>query len=360
MSSNDVVLENFLRGALAARPSVSATSWACAVASGDEVSTASGGIDSQGAATSSSTWFDLASLTKVLVTVPLAIRAFESGSIDPDAPINTLLPDRGWRWMSSHHNVGGSSMMMLLAHAAGAQPTSSIFTWGLSPQESILKILEMESSPLPNRVPQGHWTRSVYSDLGYIVLGSVLAGVANRPFRELAEEYLRSERLDGLSFTVPHGASVAGMGHCFLRGRELVGEVHDLNAFVLQDSASHAGLFGTLDGVLAALRVHSSVDHYERLSRTLAMPDSRHLDQSARGLGWETPSPGWSRGTFARQVGIAHVGSTGVNVWADGEGNASVLLSNRVGASDDAYTNEIASLRRSFAAVSDKVIYATR
>lgn len=99
------------------------------------------------------------------------------------------------------------------------------------------------------------------------------------------------------------------------------GEVHDENAFALGGAAGHAGLFGTIDGVLdAALNLLQHPD-----------PELRTRQTATRTLGWEIKHPGWSGGDLCSDETIGHTGFTGTGLWIDfHRGIAWSLLTNRV------------------------------
>jgi CubicO group peptidase (beta-lactamase class C family) len=120
------------------------------------------------------------------------------------------------------------------------------------------------------------------------------------------------------------------------RGRLLVGEVHDENAFALGGAAGHAGLFGTagavgeyarhllqvLDGRVGAVR-----------KETLQLFVARRTDvaNSSRALGWDTMLPTSSCGTRMSPRSFGHTGFTGTSLWIDPDrGVYVVLLTNRV------------------------------
>jgi len=102
------------------------------------------------------------------------------------------------------------------------------------------------------------------------------------------------------------------------------GEVHDENAFALGGAAGHAGLFGTVDGVLdAAERLLRGVEPWLALVR--------ERQSSTRCLGWEARHAGWSGGNACSDETIGHTGFTGTGLWIDfRRGLAWTLLSNRV------------------------------
>src|ERR1700744_1835045 len=108
------------------------------------------------------------------------------------------------------------------------------------------------------------------------------------------------------------------------RGRVLRGEVHDENAFALGGAAGHAGLFGTIDGLL---------DFAQGLLRVgePALAGIRTKQSAPRTLGWEARHQGWSGGDTCSEETIGHTGFTGTGLWIDfHRGLAWSLLTNRV------------------------------
>jgi CubicO group peptidase (beta-lactamase class C family) len=131
----------------------------------------------------------------------------------------------------------------------------------------------------------------------------------------------------------------------------LRGEVHDENAFALGGAAGHAGLFGTLDGVLDFAR--------ELLAGRALAPASvaaiRAEARPTRTLGWEIRHEGWAGGASCSPATIGHTGFTGTGLWLDWtRGLAWALLTNRVHPTRHADSG-IQPLRR---AVGDAVVAA--
>jgi len=105
------------------------------------------------------------------------------------------------------------------------------------------------------------------------------------------------------------------------------GEVHDENAFALGGASGHAGLFGTIDGVLDF--AHSLLDGSGLSPRSIEAIRTRESDK--RTIGWEGFYPGWHGGDACSPGTIGHTGFTGTGMWLDFErGLAWSLLTNRV------------------------------
>ncbi|MFN4252223.1 serine hydrolase domain-containing protein [Deinococcus sp.] len=253
-------------------------------------------------------WWDLASLTKPLLTAREILRAAGDGLLDLDDPLSRLLPDLAWMQDTPLH---GRTLRQLLTHTAGLGAWTPLYTWG-------------DAGTIRARFLQEPWEVTEpgpvrYSDLGYVLLGRVL---------ERARGQLLSDfTLDaGLTFT-PDPARTVSTEVCAWRGRLLTGETHDENAAALGGVAGHAGLFGTLDGVL---------DQAERLLRGGWLPAAAQAlalrpHAPERTLAFVHACPGWSGGSLCSPQAAGHTGFTGTGLWVDpGHGLAWVLLTNRV------------------------------
>jgi CubicO group peptidase (beta-lactamase class C family) len=136
------------------------------------------------------------------------------------------------------------------------------------------------------------------------------------------------------------------------RNRELVGEVHDANAWALDGVAPHAGLFGTAAAVgdigralLRALR-GAAVDGLARPA-TVRRYATRRTDVpgTTRALGWDTMKATSSCGRFMSPTAIGHTGFTGTSLWIDDVRDTYVvLLTNRVATA--ATADAVRSLRQ--------------
>ncbi len=269
-----------------------------------------------------SMWFDLASLTKVIFTTQRCLELVDAGQIDLDVPLSHYLPDlRQYDLKAVERQL---TVRKLLAHNTSLPAVEPLYTLGQDPETLRAYILQRDW-------PKG---ASVYSDINFILLGLLIERVTTIPLRE--------QKLPmGLSFTPPIDQSAA-TEFCTWRGRIIRGDVHDENAFALGGAAGHAGLFGTIDGVLDhALRILKS----ETLSPSL-MTEMMTPQFNNRTLGWEINHEGWHGGEGHSLKTIGHLGFTGTGLWIDYEGGyAWTLLTNRVHPSRHRETG-IMALRR--------------
>jgi CubicO group peptidase (beta-lactamase class C family) len=313
-----------------------------AAAVGDAVA-CFGVLEPGGAEVTPDTWYDLASLTKVLCTVPLCLDALAAGRLDPRATVRDLLPEVAW--LQARPNLGDATVLQLATHTSGLPAWQPLYTLGLPRATLLAHVLHTPLERPPGTI--------VYSDLGIIVLGHILERLCGgRGLHDQAAELFGRLELDhALGFEVPAGAPVAPTEQCPWRVRLLRGEVHDENAAALGGVAPHAGLFGTLAGVSGYARavldgrLHppAVVDYLSQEHARAAAPDLER-----RGFGWVLMHPGWSGGDLMSQRSIGHTGFTGTGLWIDLERRRfSVLLTNRVYPSRHVESG-IVGLRRAF------------
>lgn len=193
-----------------------------------------------------------------------------------------------------------------LAHQTHLPAVEPLYTYGQDPATLRAFILQRVWQPGP----------PVYSDINFVLLGIVIERLTGR---SLADQKLPL----GLTFR-PDPTVCAATEDCTWRGRVLRGEVHDENAFALGGASGHAGLFGTIDGVLDfALGLLQGTDP--------ALAPIRTRQSPTRTVGWEARHSGWSGGDLCSDATIGHTGFTGTGLWIDfGRGVAWSLLTNRV------------------------------
>jgi CubicO group peptidase (beta-lactamase class C family) len=274
------------------------------------------------------TWFDLASLTKVVFTTTAILRLVEAGRIGLDDPIAEAIPDL------RQYDVAGAperrlTYRQLLSHQTHLPAVEPLYTLGLDPQT-------LRAHVLQRAWPAGP---PVYSDINFILLGIALERLTGLA---LADQPLR----EGFSFR-PDPAQCAATERCTWRGKVMRGQVHDENAFALGGAAGHAGLFGTA----AALAGFAADLVGGRILGTEMLQALRQPESATRTLGWERPHPGWSGGDATASSVIGHTGFTGTGLWIDLDGGPSwALLTNRVHPSRHTDSG-IVALRRAVGAI---------
>ncbi|HET9621486.1 MAG TPA: serine hydrolase domain-containing protein [Kofleriaceae bacterium] len=282
-------------------------------------------VPTPGAPVDDATPFDVASLTKPMATAALAMVLAGDGALDLEAPVR--------RWFPAAATAG--TVRHLLGHAAGCVAHVEFFRF-LPPGSYAELIARAAGHPAG---PPG--VATVYSDLGYLLLGAILERVADAPLADAVRSAV-TEPLGLGGARYPGQARLVGAVATELTdARGLVeGLVHDENAHAGGGVCGHAGLFATIDDVArfaaafiatahGAPRGRWRPDVVQRFVTTAAAPATTWR------LGWDTPStqPGVSHAgdRWPRDGSIGHTGFTGTSLWLDLPRRRWVaLLTNRV------------------------------
>jgi CubicO group peptidase (beta-lactamase class C family) len=278
------------------------------------------------------TVYDLASLTKALVTSLLAMRAIAAGRLALDEPLWAPPPPAPAVGLTLRHRGG------FAAHRPFHQQVAA-----LSAGERRRRLVELAAAEPPEYAPG---TRAIYSDLGFILLGDRIERALGARLDVLAREQLFAPLgLTSLCFADPDlpgpfsGRVVAATQRCPVRGRMLVGEVDDLNCWAMGGVAGHAGLFG--DAADVAALAHALIATWRDDSGPGSVVPGPLLRQfwsaqeppgSTWRLGWDGPSPSGSlAGDLIHRRAVGHLGFTGCSLWIDPERETFVVtLTNRV------------------------------
>jgi serine-type D-Ala-D-Ala carboxypeptidase len=299
--------------------------------------------------------FDLASLTKPMATTSVVMELVGSGTLRLDEPVAGSFED--WRGADRE----AVTVRDLLEHASGL-PARLVD----APPDT-RREFEHEIGTI--RLEYAPRSASIYSDLGFILLGFL---AADRGRASLAEQFARimlrqadkrSVPLQpdpgGVTFTLSvdertHAAPTRPLDEDARRGRLLAGEVHDNYAAALGGSAGHAGLFGTAPGVgvfaralLRAARGASDAVPPFTPAMVSQFTARTTVPGSSRALGWDTMLPTSSCGTRMSARAFGHVGYTGTSLWIDPERDRYfVLLTNR--ACDGGTLDQMRAVRHAF------------
>jgi CubicO group peptidase (beta-lactamase class C family) len=272
------------------------------------------------------TLWDLASLTKVVGTTSAVLQLAAAGRVALDAPVQRYLPD----WAGA--NKARVTVRHLLTHSSGLPSWRPLYKEATTPESALALVLATQPDTAPG-------VRYAYSDLNFILLGTVVARVTGQPL----DAYLRDRVFAPLGmadtrFRPPASerARTAPTEYDPWRQRQIRGEVHDENAYALGGVAGHAGLFSTAADLSRLARAYlggGALDGRRVFdARTLAeFTRAQDTTVSRRALGWETPTGGNSAGHFLSRAAFGHTGFTGTSLWVDpGRGVYVLLLTNRV------------------------------
>ncbi len=283
----------------------------------------SGGRDARRLVTTS-TVYDLASLTKLIVTTVLVADDVAAGVID--------LNETPWSWWP------GVTVAHALRHDSGLPAHRPFFETLRRPREHGFMLGRRAGKALvvdavlrtACEAPPGE--RTLYSDLGFIALGALLEDRHGASLDALWAAHPlsagTSARFVDLEVEGYHSCTplVAPTERCAWRKRIVQGQVHDDNAFAMGGVAGHAGLFASLDDVvtIAARLLRRLQDRGDVLSQFAAQA-------TVRALGFDVVTPGGSTGDALSPSSVGHLGFTGTSIWFDVDvGAVYVLLSNTV------------------------------
>ena len=280
------------------------------------------------------TSYDLASLTKVVCTVTLALLAVERGSLELDDPVTRWLP---------RYPQESTTLRHLFTHTAGLVDHRPFYLNRRGRDQIEAAIYEEARGARPG-------DDVTYSDLGYMLLGWVLEACyglgLDEAFEALVARPLGLTRARFRPVTARatgRGAPAADLPIADLRsiaateldgdqrtGPGLIwGEVHDGNAYALGGVSGHAGLFAPL-AELARFMHRALVPGAVLSAGSVALMSSRQAStgDDVRGIGWRLQPVGW--GQWPEHT-IWHTGFTGTSLLAAPElGAAVVLLTNSV------------------------------
>jgi CubicO group peptidase (beta-lactamase class C family) len=338
------------------------------------------------------TIYDLASLTKPLVTALLAAIFVERGLLDFNSPVSSYLSE--FQRINENDWPDQTTVTHLLTHTSGLPAWSPLYLQAESRDEVpplVARIARRASSPESAQV--------VYSDLNYILLGFILERItrqrldsiaqreifdplalkrtmfspapefqseiaatergreheqraverewqsggigewesANGYARETVKTHSHNQHTDSSTLSLSYSQSlsfpVSPILPISLPSAPLRGEVHDGNARFLGGVSGHAGLFSTAREVF-------QITNQFLPGSSLLTSDSLELFTrnftggrgDARSIGWMlAETPNCSAGPLLPDCAFGHTGFTGTSIWVDPlKRRAMVLLTNRV------------------------------
>ncbi|WP_434557159.1 sodium/solute symporter [Tunturibacter empetritectus] len=336
------------------------------------------------------TVFDMASLTKCLVTATAVMQLYEAHKLQFDEPVAKYLPE------FAVNGKQAVTIRELLTHYSGLPEDIDLKdAWGLAAPDKAEGIRRAMNATLET-VPGTHFK---YSDINFITLGVLVEKISGQPLEQYAQEHIfgplgmthtRYLPMDKACGTLPDGAGsyTSAGGHGFDRckadgwlrerwipniaptayddqgtaatnpdfGRMLRGTVHDPTTRRMGGVAGHAGVFsksadvslfaqGLLDRLAgrpsnfplsqATLKLMTEPEQPSTAvsGATIFTPDGKTTTGVAvRGFGWDINSAySRPRGEVFPIGSFGHTGFTGTSLWMDPESDSFVVvLSNAI------------------------------
>ncbi|SEA68083.1 CubicO group peptidase, beta-lactamase class C family [Thalassobacillus cyri] len=248
-----------------------------------------------------STWFDAASLTKVMATLPAALYLINQEKLNLHAPVQHYIPEFTFKPITIYH---------LLTHTAGLSADLS--------HKSRWHKRNVFHEVLASKLVTQPGDTVKYTDLGMILLGKVIERITAKPLNHLVETELYPPwNMPDTTYLLTEKKKAETASTEWDNGQFLQGEVHDEKAFQMGGVSGNAGLFTTAEDVEAYGLKWLYPGTQAVIAPSLLKGASQEHKQG-RGLGWEVwnskgppPSCGehWPEGSFG------HTGFTGTSLW---------------------------------------------
>jgi CubicO group peptidase (beta-lactamase class C family) len=271
-----------------------------------------------------STVYDLASLTKVVATVPAVMLLVDQGKVQLDRPVHDYLPD--------FQGAGKEriTVRMVLSHTSGLPAWRPFFRQAHDP--AAMRRLVMEE---PLRWAPGR--RVEYSDLNGMLMGWIVEAASGEPLdRFTHDRVFVPVGMSQTGYRLPRAAWRRAAPVGMWRGTPVAGQVHDQNAARLGGVSGHAGLFSTgadLARYAQVLLRGGRTPACSSLIRAETVDLFTRAAAAGRGLGWEMrdTTSADNTGTRLSPRTFGHTGFTGTSLWIDPERDLFVImLTNRV------------------------------
>ncbi|MEJ2057273.1 MAG: serine hydrolase, partial [Desulfofustis sp.] len=210
------------------------------------------------------TIFDLASLTKPIVTLPAVLQLLERGKISWNEPLSSLLEK------PVANGLERVDLRLLLSHSAGFCAHRDYWK-ELIHMEAKHRQKWILENIMSEQLAYEPGSRHLYSDLGYILLGFIIEKKTGLSLDDFWRRHIaRPSGLEKMLFfgnEIPREEQhrIVSTGWCTWSGEPLIGRVHDDNCRALGGVAGHAGLFGSAEGLLKMCKLF--VDLYHGRSR---------------------------------------------------------------------------------------------
>lgn len=289
--------------------------------------------------------FDVASITKAVCTVTVVVSLVGDSRLSLEKRIEDFFEPS-----SLAQGLGDATIEDILSHSSGLRDYVPFFRKAFEKGDDFVGTDQcrkfMFESARKEPLAYKRNERSLYSDLGFMILTEIIEKVAGERFDVLCNKTFKRLSMERSSF-VPWREKEAQK---IFGAAELVeteyyewlkakarGVVHDENCYAMGGVSGHAGLFTTAPDlarfcaeILKGMEGRSRIFPRELAQRFF---QRRKLPvDSTWALGWDTPTEAKSQsGRHFSKNSIGHLGYTGCSVWIDLDKKISVIfLSNRV------------------------------
>jgi uncharacterized protein YbbC (DUF1343 family) len=274
------------------------------------------------------TIFDIASLTKAMVTATLIQKLVERGKLRLDDRVSQYVPEFAANGKSE------ITVRQMLLHTSGLPIVNPLKDYAEGPAAGLAHVFDQRLEAPPGQ-------KYTYSDLGYITLGVLIERLSGERLEVLArQEIFQPLGMHETGYLPPlrERYRIAPTELAVERPIPLIhGEAHDPRAWLLGGVAGNAGVFATADDVGRFARMllgEGQLDGVRILDRISVQELTRPelLPGAVRSAGWDVASAySKPRGRYFSPRAFGHGGYTGVSLWVDPELDLFVYFaSNRV------------------------------
>ncbi|MGM0414212.1 MAG: serine hydrolase domain-containing protein [Bacillota bacterium] len=275
------------------------------------------------------TVYDLASLTKVLITTTAIMQLNETGKLNLHDYLQDFFPE-------VREELAEIRIDQLMTHTSGLPAIVQLWKEPGDRDKVLEYLLNLEPVAEPGK-------KILYSDPNFLLLGFIIEKVSGLKLAEYARKYiigpgdLKKTDFNPVANNKIKLAEIAPTEYCNWREKQVHGEVHDENCAFLGGASGQAGLFSNLKDLVQLMAM--IFNHDEKKANILSPVSSRILartytrkDGEMRGLGWDKGGNiRSSSGIYFGSKALGHTGFTGTSIWTLPESGLTViLLSNRV------------------------------
>ncbi|HYK34474.1 exo-beta-N-acetylmuramidase NamZ domain-containing protein [Alloacidobacterium sp.] len=269
------------------------------------------------------TIFDMASLTKPLMTATAVMQLCQQGKLSFNDPVSKYLPEFG---ANGKRDI---TIRQLLTHYSGLPPDLSLEQPWEGKAEAFRQAFAIEPA-----TPAG--MRFVYSDINFITLGALVEKLSGMTEDEyVLKNIIRPLGLKHTRYLPPVEWRDRIAPTQYEHGVMLRGVVHDPTARRMGGVAGHAGLFSTGDDV--AIYAQNLLDRLagrpskfpvsRGILEKMVTPEQPATGTALRGFGWDIESPYSSnRGEIFPVGSFGHTGFTGTSLWIDPVSDSYVIV----------------------------------
>ena len=308
--------------------------------------------------TNSETIYDLASLTKILVTTPIIINLVDKNIIGLETKLKEIIP----RYENS--NKSEISIKELLSGHAALQawipfykltldkknrPSSKYYSFSRNSTNSLkvspdLYLRTDYVDTIRNIIKKSDLLKNKYkySDLSYLIIQEFIENHYNQNLDQIIHELMFRKLGIELTYNPTLKYSTKNIAPTeldeYFRYKEINGYVHDMAAAMLGGVSTHAGLFGNAINVAKVMQLYIQNGNYG--NQQILNPETINLfnncyycdEDNRRGVGFDKPQledDGPTCGCISMNS-FGHSGWTGTFAWADPDQEIIyVFLSNR-------------------------------